>query len=189
MGNRIFQIAKDPLNQLTPKSAEIVQDEMKQYEGKSKNRAFFETAMAQTFVTGRRVLMNNGVGVVVFAHKTTEGWEALLSGMIEGGWTITASWPIATERPGRMRSQASAALATSVHLVCRPRPNNAPVGDWADVLRELPYRVGNWMERLQDEGIRGADLVSLVSVRHWKSSVDTIESKPSKDVKSDYPIT
>ncbi|MCL6547151.1 MAG: hypothetical protein K6T61_18210, partial [Bryobacteraceae bacterium] len=62
-------------------------------------------------------------------------------------------------RPGRLRSQQSAALATSVHLVCRPRPDNAPVGDWAEVLRELPRRVGDWMERLQGEGIRGADLV------------------------------
>ncbi|MBW2309254.1 MAG: hypothetical protein JRG73_20215 [Deltaproteobacteria bacterium] len=53
----------------------------------------------------------------------------------------------------------SAALATSVHLVCRPRPENALVGDWGNVLRELPGRVGDWMERLQAEGIRGADLV------------------------------
>jgi hypothetical protein len=35
----------------------------------------------------------------------------------------------------------------------------APVGDWGDVLRELPKRVGDWMERLQGEGVRGADLV------------------------------
>jgi hypothetical protein len=95
----------------------------------------------------------------VFAHKTTEGWEALLSGIIEGGWTLTGSWPIATEMAHRLRARESAALATSVHLVCRPRPGNAPVGDWADVLRELPARVGDWMERLQTEGIRGADLV------------------------------
>ena len=33
------------------------------------------------------------------------------------------------------------------------------VGDWADILRELPRRVGDWMERLQGEGVRGADLV------------------------------
>src|SRR4029450_2207251 len=39
------------------------------------------------------------------------------------------------------------------------RPNDAPVGDWADVLRELPRRVSDWMERLQAEGVRGADLV------------------------------
>ena len=59
----------------------------------------------------------------------------------------------------RLRARDSAALATSVHLVCRPRPDDAGVGDWGDVLRELPARVGDWMERLQDEGIRGADLV------------------------------
>jgi hypothetical protein len=49
--------------------------------------------------------------------------------------------------------------ATAVHLVCRPRPHNAPIGDWADVPRELPKRVGDWMEHLQSEGVRGADLV------------------------------
>ena len=59
----------------------------------------------------------------------------------------------------RLRARESAALATSVHLICRPRPDDAGVGDWADVLRELPPRVGDWMERLQGEGVRGADLV------------------------------
>jgi hypothetical protein len=115
--------------------------------------------MATVFAEGRRVLREDGVGSVVFAHKTTEGWEALLSGMIRGGWTITGSWPIATEMGARLRAQESAALATSVHLICRPRAEDASIGDWADVLRELPKRVGDWMERLQGEGVRGADLV------------------------------
>jgi putative DNA methylase len=159
MGSEMIKDPFDPHNPLTPKCAEIVQDEKKQFQGKAKNRGFFETAMAQVFVSGRRVLREDGVGSVVFAHKTTEGWEALLTGMVQGGWTITSSWPIATERPGRMRSLDSAALATSVHLICRPRPEDAPVGDWGDVLRELPKRVGDWMERLQGEGVRGADLV------------------------------
>ena len=149
----------DPDNPLSPKISEAVQDEIKQADGRPKDREWFEETMAKAFAEGRRVLHEDGIGSVVFAHKTTEGWEALLSGVIRGSWTITGSWPIATERPGRLRSQESAALATSVHLICRPRPENAPVGDWADVLRELPVRVGDWMERLQGEGIRGADLV------------------------------
>ena len=149
----------DPGNPLSPKAAEAVQDETKQVDGRAKDRAWFEETMARAFTEGRRVLREDGVGSVVFAHKTTEGWEALLSGMIRGGWTITASWPIATEMASRLRARDSAALATSIHLVCRPRPEDAPVGDWADVLRELPLRVGDWMERLQGEGIRGADLV------------------------------
>ena len=149
----------DPDNPLSPKTHEAVQDETRECNGRVKDRAFFEDTMGAAFAEGRRVLGEDGVGSVVFAHKTTEGWEALLNGMIRGGWTITGSWPIATEMGSRLRARDSAALATSVHLVCRPRPDDAPVGDWADVLRALPRRVGNWMERLQGEGVRGADLV------------------------------
>lgn len=149
----------DKQNRLTPKAREVVQDNSKAVNGAQKDRAFFENAMGRVFGEGRRVLKEGGVGSVVFAHKTTEGWEALLSGMIRGGWTITGSWPIATEMGSRLRARESAALATSVHLICRPRPEEARVGDWAEVLRELPQRVGDWMERLQAEGVRGADLV------------------------------
>lgn len=149
----------DDSNPLSPKAREIVQDETKEFGGKPKDRSFFEERMAEAFAEGRRVLLDDGIGSVVFAHKTTEGWEALLSGMIRGGWTITASWPIVTEAGNRLRAFESAALATSVHLVCRPRPEDAPIGDWGNVLRELPDRVGNWMEYLQGEGVRGADLV------------------------------
>jgi hypothetical protein len=144
---------------LTPKGLEIVQDESKEVESGIKDSKFFEDRMRAAFEEGRRITEDAGLGCVVFAHKSTEGWEALLGGLIRARWVVTASWPIATERPGRLRAQASAALATSVHLVCRPRPDNAGVGDWANVLRELPNRVGDWMERLQGEGIRGADLV------------------------------
>ena len=149
----------DPVNPLSPKTREVVQDETRLDNGRPKDRSWFEQTMAKAFAEGRRVLHHDGVGSVVFAHKTTEGWEALLSGMIQGGWTITGSWPIATERGSRLRARDSAALATSVHLICRPRPGNAPIGEWADVLRELPLRVADWMQRLQVEGIRGADLV------------------------------
>ncbi len=150
----------DSKNPLTPKKLELCEmahwDPVRYAE---KDKGYFEDGMHEVFVSARHTLKGDGIGSVVFAHKTTEGWEALLSGMIRGGWTITGSWPIATERPGRLRSQDSAALATSVHLVCRPRPGESPVGDWSEVLRELPKRVGDWMERLQSEGIRGADLV------------------------------
>ncbi len=143
----------------TPKDAEIVVDRPHTLSHSKKDVVWYQVGMARAFAEGRRVLRQQGVGCVVFAHKTTEGWEALLSGMIRGGWTITGSWPIATERGSRVNAHDTASLATSVHLICRPRPEDVAVGDWADVLRELPNRVGDWMERLQGEGIRGADLV------------------------------
>ncbi len=158
-GHALLRDPFDPENLLSPKTREAVQDETKKDNGRPKDRAWFEETMARAFAEGRRVLREDGISSIVFAHKTTEGWEALLSGMIRGGWTITGSWPITTEMGSRLRARDSAALATSVHLVCRPRPEDAPVGDWGDVLSELPRRVGDWMERLQSEGIRGADLV------------------------------
>lgn len=157
--HRLMHDPFDSANPLTPKIPEAVQDETRMSEGKPKDRLFFEQAMERSFAHGRRVLRDSGIGCIVFAHKTTEGWEALLSGLVKGRWVITGSWPITTERSARMRARDSAALATSVHLVCRPREEDAGVGDWAYVLRECPRRVGEWMERLQSEGVRGADLV------------------------------
>ena len=60
---------------------------------------------------------------------------------------------------GSQAGEKKAMLLASIHLVCRPHPFDAPVGDWGAVIRELPRRVGDWMERLQLEGVRGADLV------------------------------
>src|SRR5205823_4703975 len=99
---------RDPFNSknpLTPKDREAIQDDAKQVNGRPKDRAFFERAMAKAFAEGRRVLTDDGIGCVVFAHKTTEGWEALLSGMVKGGWVITGSWPIATEMGSRLRAR------------------------------------------------------------------------------------
>lgn len=149
----------EPANPLTPKARECVWNQAHLWDGRAKDGKFFELRIEQSFREGRRVLRESGIGAVVFAHQTTEGWEALLAGLVRGKWTITASWPIATEMAARARARENASLATSIHLVCRPRPEEAGVGDWADVLRELPNRIADWMERLSSEGVRGADLV------------------------------
>jgi len=144
---------------LSPKGPEIVQDEMKSLNDVVKDKSFYENQMMLAFDEGLRTLDDDGIGCIVFAHKTTEGWEALLNGIIQGGFTIAASWPISTEDPSRLRARDSAALATSIHLVCRPRQNNAEIGDWSHVLQELPIKVGKWIDRLEAEGVHGADLV------------------------------
>jgi adenine-specific DNA methylase len=158
-GHRFLDDSLDRENPLTPKRKELTVTTVANEKEKPKNHVFFEKGMAAAFLEGRRVLKKNGVGCIVFAHKTTEGWEALLAGIIKGGWTIMSSWPVATESSSRLNARDTASLATSVHLVCRPRPEDAPVGDWSNVIKELPARVGSWMERLQGEGVRGADLV------------------------------
>lgn len=145
-------------NSLSPKLRECVWNRSYEIDGRPKDPGFFERAVGSAFGAGRALLRSDGIGCVIFAHKTTEGWEALLAGLIQGRWVITSSWPIATEMSSRLLAKDTAALATSVHLICHPRVE-AEIGDWEKVLRELPRRVGDWMERLQAEGVRGADLV------------------------------
>jgi hypothetical protein len=148
--------AKDFVS-LSPKDEECVVDKVKGHDA-----AFFERTMRQSMLEGRRLTKPGGIGVVVFAHKSTSGWETQLQAMIEAGWSITGSWPIDTEREGRVRANASAALASSVHLVSRPREGEAgsdEIGDWRDVLLELPRRIHDWMPRLAEEGVVGADAI------------------------------
>lgn len=145
---------------LIDKTDECVVDE-----AKGKDRAYFEKTMAAALAEARRVVAPDGIGVIVFAHKSTAGWEAQLKAMIEAGWVVTGSWPIDTERADRMRAHGSAALASSVHLVCRPRERadgslaTNEVGDWRSVLEELPRRIQSWLPRLADEGVVGADAI------------------------------
>lgn len=130
-----------------------------------KDQAYFRDTMTKALAEARRVVKPSGIGVIVFAHKSTRGWEAMLEAVLDSGWSILASWPIDTERPGRLRAQDSAALASSVHLVCRPReaPDGSlirdEVGDWRDVREELPRRVHEWLPRLAEEGVVGADAI------------------------------
>ncbi|WP_417377907.1 DUF1156 domain-containing protein [Gimesia sp.] len=129
-----------------------------------KTASYFENGMQMAMREGRRVLASNGIGVVVFAHKSTSGWEAMLSALIDSGWKVTGSWPVDTERGGRMNAIGTASLASSVHIVCRPRINDAvatddKTGEWRDVLSELPKRIHEWMPRLAAEGVVGADSI------------------------------
>lgn len=151
---------------LSPKDEEICEMaswDAVRYPGKDK--VFFEGQMRKAMEEGRRILSPGGIGVVVFAHKSTSGWEALLQAVIDAGWIITGSWPIDTEMGSRLRAKHSAALASSVHLVCRPRENpdgsvrTDEIGDWREVLRQLPRRIHEWMPRLAEEGVVGADAI------------------------------
>ncbi|RMF35904.1 MAG: hypothetical protein D6759_04240 [Chloroflexi bacterium] len=143
---------------LTPKAEECIMDPGPPPPGEpEKTKEFFETTMERALAECRRVLRPDGLAVVLFAHKGTAGWEAMLNALVRAGWTVTASWPIETERGARMRAKNSAVLASSVFLVCRPRPENAGIGDWRRVLEEMNRKVAQWLPHLEQEGIHGAD--------------------------------
>ncbi len=148
-----------------PKDEEIVVDRPHELSNSTKDITFYERELTRAFAESRRILHPAGIGTIVFASKTTASWEAILQAVVEAGWIITGSWPIDTEMSTRIAAQGQARLASSVHLVCRPRENPdgslniTSIGDWRDVLRELPDRIHAWLPRLAREGVVGADAI------------------------------
>lgn len=148
-----------------PKDAEIVVDRPHELSDSTHDIEYYERELARAFSEGRRVLRPDGVGTIVFASKTTASWEAILKAVVDAGWIITGSWPIDTEMESRVSAQGQARLASSVHLVTRPREHadgslrTDDIGEWRDVLTELPSRIHEWMPRLAAEGVVGADAI------------------------------
>ncbi len=133
--------------------------------GEPKDEEFFSQGMTQALAKAREITKPSGIACIVFADSSTTAWEAMLRAVIEGGWVVTASWPVDTEMQNRTRAQASASLQSSIFLVCRPRERpdgqveTDSVGDWRDVISALPGRIHEWMPRLAKEGIVGADAI------------------------------
>lgn len=146
-------------NGYAPREKEVVMDGTLTKSGEIKNADWYEDHVGAALKEGRRVTKDNGIAYWIYAHKSTEGWSTVLKGIINAGWKVTGSWPISTERATRLRAQRSAALETSVHIVMRPREENAGIGDWADILGELPGRINSWLQRLTSDGIYGADAI------------------------------
>lgn len=140
---------------LTPKSEEMVADASKAG-GMEQAKRRFEEKLTQAFREIHRVLKPDGIAVIVFAHKTTEAWETVISALLEAGLYMTASWPIHTEMQARLRAQESAALASSIYMVCRKRTEET-VGEFAEVRGEIEARVRGKLAQFWNEGIRGAD--------------------------------
>ena len=138
-----------------PKAAEIVVDRPHELSNSTKDIAFYERELGKAFAEARRVIRPDGIGAIVFASKSTSSWEAILNAVVDAGWIITGSWPIDTEMEARIAAARQARLASSVHLVCRPRkyPDGSDkaddIGEWRDVLQELPRRIHEWTPRLE----------------------------------------
>lgn len=142
---------------LTPKGPEIVQLAGRNPKYKSKTAEWFEQQMKNAFSAWRSCLRDSAVVCVMYAHKSTTAWESLVSGLTLGGFSVSASWPLHTEMAARLRGQESAALASSVTLVCRKRKTEAGTGLWDDARQELRSVAQERLDFFWNQGIRGAD--------------------------------
>ena len=140
---------------LTPKSNEIVLYGNKEG-GWESGKIFFENMLSKSFSEIYRVLKNEGIAIVVYAHKSAEGWETLIKSLLNAGLVVTAAWPIHTERQSRPRSNKSAALASSIYMICK-KQKKEQIGFYRDIKKELKEYLKNKLEQLWVEGILGAD--------------------------------
>ena len=104
----------------------------------------YQQRMAAIFREMRRVLKPDGVMTLMFNHRATGAWDALATGLMDAGFSISASWPVATESPGSLHIRGKAAANSTIFLVCRPRP---PVAEdeerpfWEDIEPLVAARV------------------------------------------------
>lgn len=143
---------------LTPKQKEIVQH-IREDKDRSQEKTKYENGMYDVFNIVANSLEDDGRFVCVFAHKDPVAWETLVIAMIKAGFVVTASWPIQTEMASRQRASASAALSSSVWLVCRKRPESARPGWDNRVLEEMRANISLRLRQFWDAGIRGPDFV------------------------------
>jgi putative DNA methylase len=71
------------------------------------------------------------------AGTSSTGWETFLAAVIRAGFALSGTWPMRTELGNRMIGSGTNALASSIILVCRRRPEDAPSVSRKDFLREL----------------------------------------------------
>jgi adenine-specific DNA methylase len=150
--------------QLTDKDNEAVANAAK-FDGHKGAKALaardYQQRMAGIFAECRRVLKRDGIMTLMFTHKATGAWDALASGLMEAGFTITASWPINTEAEGSLHIKDKSAANSTIFLVCRPRPDRSSqdeIAYWEDVEPRVAKAVRARVEAHQAAGIAGVDL-------------------------------
>ena len=134
-------------------------DDASRFEGDpSRSKQNYEDGMARSFQACFAALEPEGRLVVVFANKQPDAWETLVGALIRAGFVVDGSWPIQTEMGNRNRAIGSAALASSVWLVCRKRQPGRPGWD-NSVLSEMRENITQKLRDFWDAGIRGPDFV------------------------------
>jgi putative DNA methylase len=152
---------------LTPKNEELIANPNRFDGDKKAAQIYFENGMVlalkQTYKYSREDIPVS----IYYAYKQKEtdandntsskGWEAMLSAIIRSGFSITATWPIRTERPTGHKAFENA-LASSIVLACRKRPVDAPICTRREFINALKRELKPALQRLQESNIAPVDL-------------------------------
>ena len=142
---------------LTPKLEEMIVERHRF----TNARARFENLMGETLSLIRENCTDAYPSSIFYGYKQQEeerdgqmstGWETMLNAVVSSGFQITGTWPINTELSARQRAMSSNALTSSIILVCRPRPEDAPSITRQQFLDELADNMPAALDQLTHEG-------------------------------------
>ncbi|MDZ8186883.1 MAG: DUF1156 domain-containing protein [Nostoc sp. ChiSLP02] len=159
---------------LTPKIQELVADQFR-FGSREKARQVFEDRLSKAFYRMREVANYDYPLTIFYAFKQSEieeddgksshntvvastGWETMLEGLLKANFVIQGTWPMRTERNARTRGIGSNALASSIVLVCRPRPETAPSSTRRQFVNYLKRELPDALQKLQQGNIAPVDL-------------------------------
>ena len=153
---------------LVPKSEELVATPYR-FDGSTKKaRDFFEDGMFNTCCQLYQYAREDIPVTIYYAFKQSEtdtdeatastGWETMLSAIIRAGFAITGTWPMRTERGVRTIAQGTNALASSIVLVCRKRPQDARSVTRREFINALHREMRPALTKLQSANIAPVDL-------------------------------
>ena len=149
--------------------------------------ADYEAKMGEIFRECRRVIKPDGIMTVMFTHRTTAAWDALVTGLIGAGFRITRTWPVKTEAEAALNIKGKAAARTSMLLVCRPRAANPAPAAWPDVEEQIARAVRADAPALDAYGLKPTDLylaafgpaLQVIS-DHWGSQRASAHPDPAR---------
>lgn len=155
---------------LVPKEEELIATPYRHEGSKEKAKIFFENGMLHTCEQIYKYSRDDIPVTIYYAYKqndsednesdgaSSSGWETMLSAIIQAGFAITGTWPMRTERAARTVGIGSNALASSIVLVCRKRPADAPQTTRRNFVNELKRELRPALEKLQSSNIAPVDL-------------------------------
>ena len=176
-----FETPLGPKWNTAANDGELIDDAARFGGDREASKRNYEDGMARAFSRFHKALRDDGRLVLVFANKSPDAWETLVSALIRAGFVVDGSWPIQTERLARTRAMQSAALASSIWIVCRKRPAARAGWDTA-VLAEMCANITQQLRDFWVAGIRGPDFV-------WAATGPALEAFSKHQVvkKADAP--
>lgn len=156
---------------LVPKAEELVATPYRFGGNKQRAKDFFEDGMLYAFKQVYDYAREDIPVTIYYAFKQSEteqkdegektassGWETMLAAIIKAGFAITGTWPVRTEKPGRTIGNGANALASSIVLVCRKRPVDAPICTRRELVTALRRELRPALDNLQAANIAPVDL-------------------------------